>query len=176
MAEDTKTTEKPKTVRALPKGFKLVPMPTEAGKVKYSVDVPQGESLEAWLNAIRELNPESNAEEVVVAILNAGNAQGARQSPKAAVRKAAEEHGEESAEVAEAIAKAQEAGRQFIQGAPRAGGGGGKRHESGLTEKERTGLGSAIGLEIAKTGKAPSQARMAEILRELGIDPAKVAT
>jgi hypothetical protein len=172
MANENETTGSKKD-RALPTGFTLVVMPTEAGPVKYDVEVPQGESLSAWLDALRALNPEENAEEIVVRILNAQNAQGARQGPKKAVRDAATEHGVDSPEVTAAVEAAQANSRGYITGAPRAGGGGGKRHESGLTEKQRTALGTAIGLELAKTGKMPTQSRLAEIAKELGIAPEK---
>ena len=152
--------------RTLPEGFNLKTVSTDCSGEKYEVDVPQAESLDAILAAYKTLG--KNGEEILLAIWNAGNEQGAKQGQKNLVRTAiAAEEG-----VEEAIGKHKSVARQFIQGAPR--GGGGTRHESGLTKKQREALGGAVAVEMARTGKAPSVARMDEIATELGIDPAQL--
>lgn len=152
--------------RALPEGFILKTVNTDCSGQKYDVEAPQAESLEAILAAYTKLG--KNGEEILLAIWNAGNEQGAKQGQKNLVRTAiAADEG-----VDDAIAKHQSVARQFIQGAPR--GGGGARHESGLTKKQREALGSAVATEMARTGGAPSKARMDEIATELGIDPTQL--
>jgi len=164
------TVEAPSGVRELPKGFSLKTVATACGDYKYEVEAPQADSLEALLGAYKALG--KPGEEIILAIFNSGNEQGAKQGQKNLVRKALEEHGVDSDEVADAVAKHQEVARQFIQGAPR--GGGGPRHESGLTKKQREALGSAVATEMARTGGPPNQARMVDIAKELGIDPSQL--
>ena len=48
----------------------------------------------------------------------------------------------------------------------------GRATESGLSAKQEKELGSALGKEMKVSGSYPSQERQAEIMRELGIDPA----
>ncbi len=152
--------------RALPEGFVLKNVNTDCSGTKYDVEAPQAESLDSILAAYKALG--KNGEEILLAIWNAGNEQGAKQGQKNLVRTAiAADEG-----VDEAIAKHHSVARQFIQGAPR--GGGGARHESGLTKKQREALGSAVATEMARTGGAPSKARMDEIATELGIDPSQL--
>lgn len=157
------------TERTLPNGFTLKSVPTSASGHNYNVDVPQAESLDA-IRAAYETEGKS-FDEIMLALWNAGNEQGAKQGQKEQVRKAIEEGDE--AKIAEAIEAHQESARGFIQGAPR--GGGGARHESGLTKKQREALGTAVAMEMANTGKAPSKARMDEIAAELGIDPEQLS-
>lgn len=149
-----------------PTGFITKTVDTEASGVKYSVDVLQAESLQAWLDFYAEQG--KNAEEVINKILNADNEQGGKQTGKEAVRKVIAEHGPDSDEAKAAITTHQDNARQFIQGAPR--GGGGKKHESGLTQKQREAFGGAVAIEYGKTGKAPAADRLKEIADELGID------
>jgi hypothetical protein len=162
----------------LPNGFSLKAVETEAAGHKYTVEVPQAESLQAVLDAYKEAG--KNGEEILLAIWNSGNEQGAKQGQKTPVREAVEgpdgEQGEgeekttKEERIQKAVEKHQAAARQFIQGAPR--GGGGQKHESGLTKKQREDLGTKIAMEMATTGAMPSRARMEEIAKELGIDPA----
>ena len=159
--------EVPTGPRALPGGFTLKTVPTSCGGHKYDVEVAQGGSLQAYLDAYKALG--RNGEEIILAILNSGNEQGAKQGQKDLVRKALEEFRAESDEVAAAVGKHQETAKQFIQGAPR--GGGGPRHESGLTKKEREAFGGAVATEMASTGSSPSQDRLTEIAKTLGINP-----
>ena len=151
------------TERALPEGFTLKDCATTAAGHKYTVQAPQAESLAA-IQAGYEAEGK-NYEEVMLAIWNAQNEQGAKQGQKEAVRKAVEDDGDVDA----AVAKHQSAAKGFIQGAPR--GGGGVRHESGLTKKQREELGTAVALEMNRTGGMPTKARMDEIATELGINP-----
>lgn len=149
---------------ALPEGFTLKEgIQTTAAGFKYPVDAPQAVSLKAIEDEY--VKQGKNYEEVMLAIWNAGNEQGAKQGQKQAVRVAVEEDGD----VAEAVLKHQASARGFIQGAPR--GGGGARHESGLTAKERTALGTAVALEYSREGKMPTRDRMDEIAADLGISP-----
>lgn len=196
------------TERNVPAGFVVKPVETEVSGVTYTTEVLQAESLAAILAVYKAEQPDKNPEEIIRDIWNSGNEQGAKQSPKSAVRKAIDEHGkgemvDEPAldddgepifqvdedgnpvvdedgnpvpatvtrrelpdEVTEAIATAIETGRTFIQGAPR--GGGGTRHESGLTAKQREALGSAIALDLARGVKLTDK-RKKEIAEEIGI-------
>lgn len=169
--------------REVPAGFELQTVETSTGGHNYTVEVLQatGSGMEpetrelsaemvAWYAAYEAEGKDPN--EVISKILNAGNAQGAKQGRKSEVLAAVK--GEEGAKsLDEAVATHQNAAKVFIQGAPR--GGGGRRHESGLTAKQRQKLGDAIGLEMATTGKPPTKARMDEICAELGIDPAQLS-
>ena len=155
------------TERTLPQGFTLkTGVPTTASGLKYNVDVPQAESLQAIQEAYEADG--KNYEEVMLAIWNAGNEQGAKQGQKQPVRIAVEEDDG----VEEAVTKHQKAASGFIQGAPR--GGGGARHESGLTAKERTALGTEVAMEYSRTGAMPTKARLEEIAEKLGISPASL--
>jgi hypothetical protein len=169
--------------REVPEGFKLETVETAAGGHKYEVQVLQstGEGLEpesrevassllAWFKVYEDEGKDPN--EVISSILNAGNKQGASQGRKAEVL-AAVKGDKDALPIEEAVEVHQKAARMFIQGAPR--GGGGKRHESGLTAKDRAKLGDAMALEMAKTGSYPTKARMDEICKELGIDPKSLA-
>lgn len=170
------STNETQVPRKLPAGFTLKVITTKVGDFSYDCEVPQAESLTALLDAYRELEPDRNPEEILVERFNAANAQGATQGPKALVRAALEAHGADSPEVAEAVQKAQTSARVFITGAPRAGGGGGKRHESGLTAKQREQFGTEVAMEMMRNkGKPVSQARMKEIAESLGIDFTKLA-
>ena len=166
MSEETEGTVQ-SGPRSMPEGFNLKTVATECGGHKYDVEVPQAESLAAILAAYKTLG--KNGEEILLSIWNSGNEQGAKQGQKNLVRKALEEDG---GDVNAAVAKHQEVARQFIQGAPR--GGGGPRHESGLTKKDREALGSAVATEMARTKGMPSKARLEEIAAELGIDPSQL--
>lgn len=170
------TNEQNVPARVLPAGFTLKTVPTKVGDFSYDCEVPQVDSLANLLNAYRELEPDRNPEEILVERFNAANLQGATQGPKAAVREALEKHGADSEEVAEAVRKAQDSARVFITGAPRAGGGGGRKHESGLTAKQRQDFGTAVAMEMVRNkGKAVTPARMKEIAEELGLDFAKLS-
>lgn len=149
-------------VRELPEGFTLETATTKAGGVAYEVEFPQAESLDA----VREFyeSEGKNPDEVILAIWNAGNAQGAKQGNKNPVRDATTDE-----ERQEAIESHQEKARGFIQGAPR-GGGGGSTHKTGLSKAKREQFGSAITTEVAETGVYPDEARSREIAEELGID------
>jgi len=127
------------------------------------VEVLQGESLDSYRDFYVAEN--KNPDEVILAILNASNEQGGKQGGKGEVRKAIEEGGDVEA----AIASHQDQARQFMQGAPR--GGGGARHETGLTKKQREDLGTAVVMHQIETGKAPTAAQMRDICEGLGIDP-----
>ena len=164
MAEGQEVEETPTGPRALPEGFTFKTVSTECAGHKYEVEAPQAESLAAILAAYKTLG--KNGEEILLAIWNSGNEQGAKQGQKNLVRKALED---DDGDVEAAVAKHQEVARQFIQGAPR--GGGGPRHESGLTKKQREALGSAVATEMARTGGPPTKDRMNEIATELGINP-----
>ena len=152
--------------RALPEGFTLVERGTTAGSHKYVVEFPQAESLEAIQTAYEAEG--KNYAEIMLAIWNKGNEQGAKQGQKEAVRKAVEDEGD----VGEAVAKHQATAKGFIQGAPR--GGGGARHESGLTAKQREAYGTAVVMEMQRTKGAVPKARMDEIAENLGIDPSQL--
>ena len=155
-------------VRALPEGFTLKSCSTQAAGHSYTVECPQADSLKAIRDAYKAAG--KNYEEIVLAIWNAGNEQGAKQGQKDPVRKAVDA----GKGVEEAVGKHQKAAKGFIQGAPR--GGGGARHVSGYTKAQREALGTAMALEMATTGAMPSEARMGEIATELGLDPANLAT
>ncbi len=150
--------------RTLPEGFTLKLVSTDCSGHKYEVEVPQADSLQAILDAYATLG--KNGDEILLAIWNSGNAQGGKQGQKNLVRKALET---EDGDVDAAVAQHQDVARQFIQGAPR--GGGGPRHESGLTKKEREAFGGAVAIDMGKTGAPPDNARMREIAEGLGIDP-----
>lgn len=187
-------TSETKVPRQIPEGFSHKTVATAAGAVEYEVQVLQASSIQAILDAYRKEDPETDPEATLLAIWNAAQEQAAKQGTKAGVRKAVDEKGAgelvDSGEVGEdgepikvrqlpeevskAIAEAQDSARLFLMGAPR--GGGGARHESGMTAKQRTALGNAVALELARTGKAPSQTRMLEICKELGIDPASLGS
>ena len=174
----------------LPPGMTLKPVQTEAAGYTYEVEVVQAESLQVILDAYKAEG--KNGEDILTAIWNSGNEQGGKQGQKTPVREAAEalaklkrvpeEDQDEAylekleaaeAALAEAVQKHRDNSRQFIQGAPR--GGGGQKHESGLTQKQRTAIGTAVGLKMAhKGGKPLTEAEMGEILAELGIDPAQL--
>jgi len=151
--------------RTLPDGFTLKAVETTAEGFKYTVEVPQAESLDAVM-AFYEAQGK-NPEEVLLAIWNAGNEQGSKQGGKGEVRAAIKEHGPDSPEGEKAIAGHQENAQGYIQGAPR--GGGGARHESGLTRKQRDALGTAVADHLAKEGTMPTQADMREIAKALEI-------
>jgi hypothetical protein len=151
------------TDRSLPIGFSLKPVETAAGGTAYTVEVPQAESLDAVLAYYESIG--KNANEVLLAIWNSGNEQGAKQGQKEQVRKA----GTDATKIAEAIAAHQETARGFIQGAPR-GGGGGVKHESGYSKKDREALGNAVAMHMATSGAPPTTEEMAEICESLGID------
>lgn len=153
--------------RAMPEGFTLMTVNTAAAGVTYPVEVLQGDSLQAWLDAYAADG--KNGAEIICKILNSDNAQGGKQGQKTPVREAIEQNKPQE-EIDAAIAKHQAQARGFLQGAPR--GGGGARHESGLTKKQRTDLGTAVAMEYATTGKGPSKDRMSEIASELGINMA----
>lgn len=153
--------------RTLPDGFTLETVETSASGVKYAVEVPKAESLDA-IRAAYEAEGK-NPDEVLLAIWNAQNEQGAKQGQKQAVRVAVKEHGKDSDEVADAIESHQNAARQYIQGAPR--GGGGARHESGLTKKEREALGTGVAMFVAENGRPPNEEELHAIAEEEGIDP-----
>ena len=123
-----------------------------------------------------------NPDEVLTQILNAQNKQTGTQSPKATVRdtvKELEEAGEElvdddgnvHAALEESVEAANKSSRGYVLGAPRAGGGGGARHESGLTKKERENFGTAVATAMVKKGGALSKGNQKEIAESLGIDP-----
>lgn len=153
------------TDRAIPEGFTLMTVDTTAAGVTYPVEVLQGDSLKAWLDAYAADG--KNGEEIINKILNSDNAQGGKQGQKTPVREAIEQNKPQE-EIDAAIAKHQAQARGFLQGAPR--GGGGARHPSGLTKKQSSEFGYAIAMEAA-AGKYPSKDRMAEIAAELGISP-----
>lgn len=165
------------TERTLPDGFHLKAVETDAAGFKYPVEVPQSDSLTAILEAYEKEG--KNGEEILRDLWNSGNEQGAKQGPKGPVRDAVAalaadpENPDLLKARDEAVVKAQEAARTFIQGAPR--GGGGARHPSKLTKAQRTELGSKVGMIFATTGKAPTQAQMLEICEEMEIDPAALA-
>lgn len=176
----------------LPAGMTLKPVQTEAAGYSYEVEVVQADSLQAILEAYKAEG--KNGEEIILAIWNAGNEQGGKQGQKTPVREAAEalaklravpEDAQDEAyleklvaaeaALTEAVTKHRDNARQFIQGAPR--GGGGQKHESGLTQKKRTELGTAVALKMAmKGGKPLSEAEMGAILTELGIDPEQLGS
>lgn len=147
--------------KELPAGFTLKTVGTSAGGTKYDVEVPQADSIDA-VRAFYEAEGK-NPDEVLLAIWNAGNEQGAKQGMKQAVRDA---EGEEAQ--AAAIAAHQENARLYIQGAPR--GGGGARHESGLTVKQRQEFGTKVAEAMIAKGGALSQKELDELAREMGID------
>jgi len=169
-------------VRGLPEGFTLKAVETEAAGHKYTVQVAQAPSLDAILKAYEKEG--KNGQDVVRDIWNASNEQNAKQQ-KGEVRPAVEAakaagvdlggeppEAEESLKlwnaVREAVEKHQEKAPGFLMGAPR--GGGGKKHESGLTGKERTALGTAIAMHYATKGAPPTTEEMELIAIELGID------
>lgn len=168
-------------------GFALETFETKTGGHVYEVEVLQatGEGLEpeerilsgpmlAWYLAYEAEGKDPN--EVIAAILNASQAQGGKQGQKSQVLAAVQgkPYGKdgEVQSVEEAEEGHRKVARIFLQGAPR--GGGGARHESGLTAKMRQQLGDAVSLEMAKTGAPPTKARMDEICHDLGIDPSQL--
>ena len=174
----------PKASRKLPQGFTLKAVETEAAGFKYSVEVPQAESLAAILEAYKADG--KNGEEVLRDIWNVANEQNSKQQ-KGKVRPAVEAataagvdlagdepQDEEAAKlwnaVQDAVSEHQEKSPGFLIGSPR--GGGGKKHESGLTAKQRTEFGTAVAMHMMKTGNPPTKAEMDTIAQELGIDPA----
>ena len=151
--------------RTLPQGFSLKPVETKAGGVAYAVEVPQAES---WRNFYDFWTSEGkNPDEILTAILNSANEQGAKQGQKEQVRQA----GTDPDKLAAAIEAHQKTAKGFIMGAPRGGGGGGARHESGLTKKQLEALGGQMASFMAKAGRGPNKQEMDEICAGLGIDP-----
>lgn len=151
-------------------GFTFKRVETKAGGVPYEVEVPQAESWETYFEFWKEQG--QNPDDVLTKILNAQNEQGAKQGDKQAVRDALEKDGGNAGPATEeAIGKHQETARTFVMGAPR--GGGGARHATGLTAKQRQALGTRLA-EVSqaksKEGKAPTQADINAIYEELGID------
>jgi len=169
------------TERSIPDGFTHNPVETTASGRAYKIECLQATSLDVPddfdASTLAPLYPYlafyaaegKNGPEIIRDILNAANEQGAKQGPKAPVRDAIDS-GKSEEEISAAIVKAQEDAKFFVIGAPR--GGGGPRHESGLTKKQRENLGTAVAMEMATTGKPPSQKRLEEICGELNIDPA----
>ena len=146
--------------RTLPDGFILKAVETTAQGVTYEVEVPQAESIDA-VRAFYEAEGK-NPDEVLLAIWNAGNEQGAKQGMKQAVRDA---EGDEAVQAA--IAAHKENARLYVQGAPR--GGGGARHQSGLTKKQREEFGTKVAEAMIAKGGALSKAEMEELAGELGL-------
>lgn len=157
-------------------GFKLVEFPTKTGEFSYSVQVPQADSWKVYFEFWKAQG--HNPDEVLTDILNAQNKQTGTQSPKQTVRDAvqeAEAAGEEisgdNPRIAEAVEKAREASAGYVLGAPRAGGGGGARHETGLTKKQREEFGTAMASAMIEKGGAVTKTDQREIAEALGIDP-----
>ena len=151
-------------------GFTVKTVETSASGREYSVEVPQAESWRVYYDYWKSQG--QNPDEVLTKILNSDNEQGAKQGDKGPVRDAigADDATEES--IAKAIADHQSSAQTFILGAPR--GGGGARHSSGLTAKERASLGTKLAevtAQRAAEGKRPTQADLDSIYEELGIDP-----
>lgn len=168
MAEQTK-----RTLDTLEEaGFTFKTVTTSASGREYAVEVPQAESWQTYYDFWKSQG--QNPDEVLTKILNSDNEQGAKQGDKAPVREAIKKGDEE--QIAAAIESHQKSARTFVQGAPR--GGGGARHSSGLTAKERSKLGTRLAevtQEKAREGKAPTQEDINAIYSELGIDPTELA-
>lgn len=162
------------TGRSVPEGFELVEVSTKTQGVEYTVEVlqvPAGAGIEPILSRL-EADGEEDPEEALREIWNGVQRSGATNIEKADVTEAikAVEAGEGSKEAVEAaIESHQKRAREYFRGASHRG----RRHASGLTAEQRKKLGDAVAMEYA-TGKAPTQARMAEIAEELGLDPALV--
>lgn len=156
-------------------GFSLKEFPTKTGEFAYEVPVPQADSWKTYYEFWKAEG--HNPDEVLTEILNAQNKQTGSQSPKQTVRDAvaeAEAAGvdpNDSEAVAEAVAKAREQSAGYVLGAPRAGGGGGPRHETGLTKKQREEFGTAVATAMIEKGGGLSQKDQREIAEALGIDP-----
>lgn len=161
-------------------GFTVETFPTSTGAFTYEAEVPQAESWKVYYDFWKSQG--ENPDEVLTQILNAQNKQTGTQSPKNGVRdvvKALEERDEDLVdddgnphpELAEAVEGANASSRGYVLGAPRAGGGGGARHETGLTKKEREEFGTAIATASIKKGGALTAKEQREVAEELGIDP-----
>lgn len=161
-------------------GFEIVGFSTSTGGFTYEAEVPQADDWKVYYNFWKSQG--ENPDEVLTQILNAQNKQTGTQSPKQTVREVVQElqeaeetlvddDGELHPKLAEAVEAANESSRGYVLGAPRAGGGGGARHESGLTKKEREAFGTAIATASIKKGGALSAKEQREVAEELGIDP-----
>lgn len=153
-------------------GFTFKTVATSASGREYEVEVPQAETWRTYYDFWKAQG--QNPDDVLTKILNSDNEQGAKQGDKAQVRDAIAKGDAEQIE--EAIESHQKSARTFVQGAPR--GGGGARHSSGLTAKQRSKLGTRLAevtQEKARQGKAPTQDDINAIYAELGIDPADMA-
>ena len=161
-------------------GFTIETFPTKTGGFRYEAEVPQADSWKVYYEFWE--NQGHNPDEVLTDILNGQNKQTGTQSPKETVRevvKALEKEGEPLTDedgnphpaLEEAVAKANESSRGYVLGAPRAGGGGGARHETGLTKKEREAFGTAVASALVSKGGALTDAEQREIAESLGIDP-----
>lgn len=137
------------------------------------VEPVEGVEVPGAIHALIRAHLAAGAESVhdawtnILGVLRSAQDNGVKSVGKAGVAKA---EGEE--EVAKAVASAQSDAPLYLVGSGRRGGG--RKSETGLTAKERTALGTAVVMEQIRTGKPPSQARLREIMLELGIDPDKL--
>lgn len=170
--EDTPEAKEAKAKRSADtleeQGFSFKSVETSAGGVTYKVEVPQVESWRTFYDFWKGQG--HNPDEVLTKILNAQNEQGAKQGDKQAVREAI---GKDDADARKAAIAAHQANaRLFVMGAPR--GGGGARHSTGLTAKQRASLGTKMA-EVTQArvreGKSPTAEDINAIYEELGIDP-----
>lgn len=181
-------------------GFEIKSFPTSTKGFRYEAEVPQADSwklyYEFWkqqgenpdevltgiLNAQNKQtgtqSPKSEVREVAEQLQKDGE-------PFYEEQEATDENGEPILDddgepvvervmhpaLAEAVAKANESSRGYVLGAPRAGGGGGARHETGLTKKEREAFGTAVATAMVKQGGALTDEDQREIAESLGIDP-----
>lgn len=103
---------------------------TQAGDLEWEQPYNQFESLD---EAFEYWEGEGeNPNEVALGIINSAMKQGACQSPKTKVRKAASDHGEDAPETLEAINDAIEYGKTYVIGKPRGG-----RLSDGSTKTEK---------------------------------------
>lgn len=161
-------------------GFEVKSFPTSTGGFTYEAEVPQAESWKVYYDFWKAEG--ENPDEVLTQILNAQNKQTGTQSPKQTVREVVnelsetgedlqDEDGNVHPKLAEAVDAANESSKGYVLGAPRAGGGGGARHETGLTKKEREAFGTAIATASVRKGGALTAKEQREVAEELGIDP-----
>jgi hypothetical protein len=131
---------------------------TKVDGTEFSYDVPvkQYETVEEMRDDL--------GEDKVLYIVNRKRRQDTAQGTKGIVRDALENHAPDSDEVAEAVAKAQKASRNYGFGKGPSGG-----QSGGITKKAQTALGGKIAEYFVEHGKAPTQAEQMEMMAELGI-------
>lgn len=154
----------------IPEGFKLESETTKVGDVEYALQYPVATSLDAW-RAYWESRG-LNFEDTALKYINEIQTQRATQGGKGKVRDAAADPEKgitlEQAQ-ADAISKHQAQAAKFLLGKPR------ERAAGGVTKKATADFGARVLQAMSAKGGMLNQAELAEIAKEMGIDPALLA-